>query len=171
MTNRCIKCGDNHHTSDCPQKERSEIPHFINSNEDGHIASHRKCSKYPKPRKNDKQNEIKNTPLPPNTRPFTANVSFVRVCQNETNNQMATREEIATSSFKKPNKRERTPPSTETNFNICNFATYIAELQNLLNKFPEIFQGLEDMTKTQNDNEKLNIFLLAIAKCALKSKP
>ncbi|GFQ99778.1 nucleic-acid-binding protein from transposon X-element [Trichonephila clavata] len=39
MTPRCIKCGDNHRTSDCPQKERSENPHCINCNEDGHIAS------------------------------------------------------------------------------------------------------------------------------------
>ncbi|GFQ99780.1 hypothetical protein TNCT_119641 [Trichonephila clavata] len=84
---------------------------------------------------------------------------------------MAPREEIATSSVKKPFEKERTPPSTDTNINISNFATYIAELQNLLAKFPEIFQAFEDMTKTQNDNEKLNIFLLAIAKSALKSKP
>ncbi|GFQ83199.1 hypothetical protein TNCT_658041 [Trichonephila clavata] len=84
---------------------------------------------------------------------------------------MAPREEIATPPTKKPSEKERTPPSIEANINFSNFATYIAEMQNLLNKFPEIFQAFEEMTKTQNDNEKLNIFLLAIAKSALKTKP
>ncbi|GFQ96820.1 hypothetical protein TNCT_66351 [Trichonephila clavata] len=84
---------------------------------------------------------------------------------------MALREEITTPPIKKPSEKERTPPSIDTNINFGNFATYIAEMQNLINKFPEIFQAFEEMSKTNNDNEKLNIFLLAIAKSALKTKP
>ncbi|GFR21177.1 hypothetical protein TNCT_552811 [Trichonephila clavata] len=165
MSPRCIKCGENHRTSDCPQKERSKVPHC---NEDGHIASHRKCTKFPKTRKLDSQVKTKNNPLPTNIRPVTTNISFASVCSNKTNNQMALREEIATPPIKKPSEKERTPPSIDTNINFGNFATYIAEIQNLINKFPEIFLAFEEMSKTNNDNEKLSIFLLAIAKSALK---
>ncbi|GFQ90287.1 uncharacterized protein TNCT_346081 [Trichonephila clavata] len=67
----------------------------------------------------------------------------------------------------------------EEHANICNVKNlcYISvwfdpfQLQNLTAKFPEIFQALDDMSKTQKDNEKLNIFLLAIAKSALITKP
>ncbi|GFS85301.1 hypothetical protein TNCV_75521 [Trichonephila clavipes] len=58
---------------------------------------------------------------------------------------------------------ETTPKNNPTP-NFLNFATYIKELQNLTSKFPEIFQALEDMAKTTNDIEKLNIFLVAVAR-------
>ncbi|GFQ63792.1 hypothetical protein TNCT_215131 [Trichonephila clavata] len=144
----CIKCGDNHRTLDCPKKVRSEIPHCINCNENGHIASHRKCNKFPKPRKIDKQtNETKYTPIPPNTRTVTADVSYASVCRNEPNNQMAPREEIAASSAKSFNEKERISLPSDSNMNFGNFAVYIAELQNITSKFPEIFQALRRCQK------------------------
>ncbi|GFU55951.1 RNA-directed DNA polymerase from mobile element jockey [Trichonephila clavipes] len=56
------------------------------------------------------------------------------------------------------------PTQNEPNINFGNFATYIAELGNITSKFPEIFQALEDMSKTDNDIDKLNIFLVGVAR-------
>ncbi|GFT14507.1 hypothetical protein TNCV_4004571 [Trichonephila clavipes] len=54
---------------------------------------------------------------------------------------------------------EGASPTNETNVDFGSFAMYIAELQNITVKFPEIFQALEDMSKETNDINKLNIFL------------
>ncbi|GFY29819.1 hypothetical protein TNCV_1813931 [Trichonephila clavipes] len=75
---------------------------------------------------------------------------------------MAPREETPETSNKSPN--EKTQENAEPTFKFENFATYINELQNLTSKFPEIFRALEDMAKTNNDVEKLNIFLVAVAR-------
>ncbi|GFW55116.1 hypothetical protein TNCV_262141 [Trichonephila clavipes] len=94
---------------------------------------------------------------------------MLKVCSNETEQQMAPREET-----QKQTPHETTPENNQTPHettpennptpNFLNFATYIKELQNLTSKFPEIFQALEDMSKTTNDIEKLNIFLVAVAR-------
>ncbi|GFX37029.1 hypothetical protein TNCV_1175291 [Trichonephila clavipes] len=75
---------------------------------------------------------------------------------------MAPREETPEMSNKSFN--EKTQDNAELAFQFEKFATYINELQNLTSKFPEIFRALEDMAKTNNDIEKLNIFLVAVAR-------
>ncbi|GFX66545.1 hypothetical protein TNCV_3496051 [Trichonephila clavipes] len=75
---------------------------------------------------------------------------------------MAPREETPEMSNKSSN--DKTPDKAEPAFQFEKFATYINEFQNLTSKFPEIFRALEDMAKTNNDIEKLNIFLVAVAR-------
>ncbi|GFU44785.1 uncharacterized protein TNCV_3150791 [Trichonephila clavipes] len=48
---RCLKCGKEHPTRQCPIKERQENPFCINCQEDGHSACYTKCPKFPKPKK------------------------------------------------------------------------------------------------------------------------
>ncbi|GFV15584.1 nucleic-acid-binding protein from transposon X-element [Trichonephila clavipes] len=55
MNPRCLKCGNNHRTGECNIKEKIEKPKCINCNEEGHVASLRSCSAFPKikPKKGD----------------------------------------------------------------------------------------------------------------------
>ncbi|GFV07031.1 uncharacterized protein TNCV_2664101 [Trichonephila clavipes] len=48
---RCLKCGKEHPTRQCPIKERQENPFCINCQEYGHSACYTKCPKFPKPNK------------------------------------------------------------------------------------------------------------------------
>ncbi|GFX43507.1 nucleic-acid-binding protein from transposon X-element [Trichonephila clavipes] len=48
---RCLKCGKEHPTKQCPIKERQENPFCINCKELGHSACYTKCPLFPKPKK------------------------------------------------------------------------------------------------------------------------
>ncbi|GFV65791.1 uncharacterized protein TNCV_651141 [Trichonephila clavipes] len=48
---RCLKCGKEHPTRQCPIKERQENPFCINYQEYGHSVCYTKCPKFPKPKK------------------------------------------------------------------------------------------------------------------------
>ncbi|GFW74248.1 uncharacterized protein TNCV_2524521 [Trichonephila clavipes] len=57
---RCLKCGKEHTTKQCPIKERQENPFCINCQEYGHSACYTKCPKFPRPKKGSPLLEIKN---------------------------------------------------------------------------------------------------------------
>ncbi|GFV11673.1 nucleic-acid-binding protein from transposon X-element [Trichonephila clavipes] len=87
MTPRCLKCGKDHRTGDCSIKEKLEKPRCINCNQEGHVASLRSCTAFPKvkPKKGEAQNNISKPKITqkkiiPATRPVEANVSFANVC-------------------------------------------------------------------------------------------
>ncbi|GFX87254.1 uncharacterized protein TNCV_596031 [Trichonephila clavipes] len=48
---RCLKCGENHITRDCPLKQKLETAYCINCNIYGHMANYRGCPSFPKPPK------------------------------------------------------------------------------------------------------------------------
>ncbi|GFV73338.1 uncharacterized protein TNCV_2898391 [Trichonephila clavipes] len=48
---RCLKCGKEHPTRQCPIKERQESLFCINFQENGHSACYTKCPKFTKPKK------------------------------------------------------------------------------------------------------------------------
>ncbi|GFX91429.1 nucleic-acid-binding protein from transposon X-element [Trichonephila clavipes] len=48
---RCLKCGENHLTRDCPIKQKLETPYCINCNIYGHMANYRGCPHSPNPQK------------------------------------------------------------------------------------------------------------------------
>ncbi|GFW22540.1 hypothetical protein TNCV_3364521 [Trichonephila clavipes] len=125
------------------------------------MATSRQCPKFPKLKPKKGENPIKNTNI--THRPVTPDVSFASVCSKGTQNQMAPRVETPQTANQIPNEKEKTPDNDKLNFKFEKFAIYINELQNITSKFPEIFRALEDMSKTHNDVDKLNIFLLAIA--------
>ncbi|GFT16733.1 nucleic-acid-binding protein from transposon X-element [Trichonephila clavipes] len=52
---RCLKCGKEHPTRQCPIKERQENPFCINCQEYGHSACYTKCPKFPKPTNKKKE--------------------------------------------------------------------------------------------------------------------
>ncbi|GFV22399.1 nucleic-acid-binding protein from transposon X-element [Trichonephila clavipes] len=176
MTPRCLKCGKDHRTGDCSIKEKIEKPRCINCNQEGHVASLRSCTAFPKikPKKGEAQNNISQKKIIPATRPVKANVSFASVCSGKTNQQMATPEETTAlkhqESPRLTTQSEGASPSNDNNVDFGSFAMYIAELQNITVKFPEIFQALEDMSKEPNDINKLNIFLKGVARSFNKAQ-
>ncbi|GFQ94690.1 hypothetical protein TNCT_597751 [Trichonephila clavata] len=151
-----------------------ENPHCINCDKDGHVASLRSCTSFPKikPKKGEQQNppnenkSINQEKRPP-TKQVQANVSYANICVGENNQQTAPRGITQTHNQESPRsitQNEGEEPSTpKPKINFGSFATYITELQNITTKFPEIFQALEDMGKTTNDVDKLHIFLTGVA--------
>ncbi|GFU21961.1 nucleic-acid-binding protein from transposon X-element [Trichonephila clavipes] len=180
MTPRCLKCGKDHRTEDCTIAGKIEKPRCINCNQEGHVASLRSCMAFPKikPKKGEAQNNDKpknaQKKIIPAPRPVEANVSFANVCSGKINQQMETPGEItALKSQESPRlttQSEGASPTNETNVDFGSFAMYIAELQNITAKFPEIFQALEDMSKETNDINKLNIFLKGVARSFNKAQ-
>ncbi|GFU22823.1 nucleic-acid-binding protein from transposon X-element [Trichonephila clavipes] len=59
---RCLKCGENHLTRDCPIKQKLETPYCINCNIYGHMANYRGCPSFPKPPKEPRK--ITDIPTP-----------------------------------------------------------------------------------------------------------
>ncbi|GFW54571.1 nucleic-acid-binding protein from transposon X-element [Trichonephila clavipes] len=177
MNPRCLKCGKNHRTGEYFIKEKIDKPICINCNEEGHVAS-LSCPAFPKikPKKGEpipsnSKNKINTLPK---TRPVEANISFASVCSGKIKQRMAP--QGITASHDQESHRPTTqsegdsPTQNDPNINFGNFATYIAELGNITSKFPEIFQALEDMSKTDNDIDKLNIFLVGVARSFNKNK-
>ncbi|GFW62917.1 hypothetical protein TNCV_4452661 [Trichonephila clavipes] len=143
MTPRCLKCGENHRTQNCPTTDRLKTLHCINCNADGHMATSRQCPKFPKLKSKKGETQLSKNPI--NQRQVTPDVSYANVCSNKIEKQMAPREETPKSSNQSPNEKHQ--DNAEPNFKFENFATYINELHNLTSKFPEIFRALEDMSK------------------------
>ncbi|GFY26575.1 nucleic-acid-binding protein from transposon X-element [Trichonephila clavipes] len=177
MTPRCLKCGKDNRTGDCTIPGKIEKPRCINCNQEGHVASLRSCTAFPKikPKKGEAQNNNKpknaQKKIIPATRPVEANVSFTNVCSGKINQQMATTGEItALKSQESPRLTTQSEGASPTNEDFGSFAMYIAELQNITAKFPEIFQALEDMSKETNDINKLNIFLKGVARSFNKAQ-
>ncbi|GFU03850.1 hypothetical protein TNCV_3646281 [Trichonephila clavipes] len=58
MTPRCLKCGKEHRTGNCTIEGKIEKPRCINCNQEGHVASLRSCTAFPKikPKKGEAQN-------------------------------------------------------------------------------------------------------------------
>ncbi|GFX03167.1 nucleic-acid-binding protein from transposon X-element [Trichonephila clavipes] len=53
---RCLKCGENHLTRDCPIKQKLETPYCINCNIYGNMANYKGCPSFPKPPKGAAKN-------------------------------------------------------------------------------------------------------------------
>ncbi|GFV49205.1 nucleic-acid-binding protein from transposon X-element [Trichonephila clavipes] len=114
---RCLKCGENHITRDCPIKQRLETAYCINCHIYGHMANYKGCPSFPKPPKGTALNNrnsytnIYNSIVRPN-------VSYAQAANgsinSRTNQQMATRGPgfSAQPEAKKPN-----PPSNRYNNN------------------------------------------------------
>ncbi|GFU48434.1 nucleic-acid-binding protein from transposon X-element [Trichonephila clavipes] len=132
MTPRCLKCGKNHTTATCPITERLKTLHCINCNEDGHMATSRQCSRFPK-LKSKKEETRTDKNIVNQSRPVTPEVSYANICSNKTKQQMAPRGETPEMSNKSSN--DKTSDKAEPAFQFEKFATYINELQNLTSKW------------------------------------
>ncbi|GFY10686.1 nucleic-acid-binding protein from transposon X-element [Trichonephila clavipes] len=103
MTPRCLKCEGSHKTHDCPKTERLQTLKCINCNENGHLASSRQCPRFPrlKLKKSEETKTINQT------RPVTTELSYAKVCSNETEQQMAPRGETPETQNQTPNEKHR----------------------------------------------------------------
>ncbi|GFU68942.1 nucleic-acid-binding protein from transposon X-element [Trichonephila clavipes] len=55
---KCLKCGENHITRDCPIKQKLETPYCINCQIYGHMTNYKGCPSFPKPPKGAAKNNI-----------------------------------------------------------------------------------------------------------------
>ncbi|GFV83720.1 nucleic-acid-binding protein from transposon X-element [Trichonephila clavipes] len=114
---RCLKCGENHITRDCPIKQKLETPYCINCNIYGHMANYKGCPSFPKPPKGASKNNrnsytnIYNSLVRPN-------ISYSQVTSGTVNSkntpQMATR---GTGSSAQTETNKPNPPNNRYNNN------------------------------------------------------
>ncbi|GFS64448.1 nucleic-acid-binding protein from transposon X-element [Trichonephila clavipes] len=139
---RCLKCGEDHITRDCPIKQRLETAYCINCHIYGHMANYKGCPSFPKPPKGAALNNrnsytnIYNSIVRPN-------VSYAQAANgsnnSRTNQQMATR---GPGFSAQPEAKKTNPPSNRYNNN--NFPNFNNRNNNFnLNNF--------------NNNNNLNV--------------
>ncbi|GFY13751.1 nucleic-acid-binding protein from transposon X-element [Trichonephila clavipes] len=118
---RCLKCGENHITRDCPIKQKLETPYCINCNIYGHMANYKGCPSFPKPPKGAAKNNrnsytnIYNSLVRPNISYAQATSGTINLKKTP---QMATRGHgsSAQTETNKPN-----PPNNRYNNHFPNF--------------------------------------------------
>ncbi|GFV51291.1 PRE_C2HC domain-containing protein [Trichonephila clavipes] len=104
MTPRCLKCGENHITKNCPITDRLKTLHCINCNEDGHMATSRQCPNFPKI-KQKKGETLASKSNINQSRLVTPEFSYANVCSNKTQQQMAPRGETPATTNKSSNEK------------------------------------------------------------------
>ncbi|GFT94189.1 nucleic-acid-binding protein from transposon X-element [Trichonephila clavipes] len=112
---RCLKCGQEHRTSDCSITEKIENPKCINCNATGHMANWSPCPKFPKikPKKGDAQNDRNKININENRPTFNSNkttptISYANAAKNE--QQMAARKPVSEPASPTPSLTFKTLP-------------------------------------------------------------
>ncbi|GFR09032.1 putative RNA-directed DNA polymerase from transposon X-element [Trichonephila clavata] len=139
---RCLKCAQEHRTSDCPIKERIENPEWINCKTKGHMANSKQCPRYPKTnsKKGDpiQNNATQNKPnvnqTQNTTNPVTTNNSYANVAK--IGHQRSARE----TGSEPTTKRSEPDSATKTqNHSSCSeMILAIREFKNFFSNHPEL---------------------------------
>ncbi|GFW88428.1 nucleic-acid-binding protein from transposon X-element [Trichonephila clavipes] len=143
---RCLKCGKEHPTRQCPIKERQENPFCINCQEYGHSACYAKCPKFPKPKKG--------TPLTAN-KTFESNVrregvSFANIVSGTAPRSTLTPVHKLT---EKTNENSNNKVShgiqaiENENSDLAQVIELVSMISNIIKRSPEILQLLPKLKK------------------------
>ncbi|GFQ98743.1 nucleic-acid-binding protein from transposon X-element [Trichonephila clavata] len=164
---RCLKCTQEHRTSDCPIKEKIENPECINCKTKGHIANSKQCPKYPKtnPKKGDtiQNNATQNKPNANQTQntpnPVTINNSYANVAKighqrsaRETGSELTTKRS-------KPDSASKTQNSSS----CLEIILAIHEFKNFFSNHPELLSLGKALRSASSKEEKVDIFYEAMA--------
>ncbi|GFU85206.1 putative RNA-directed DNA polymerase from transposon X-element [Trichonephila clavipes] len=138
LKSRCLKCGEEHLTKDCPIKQRLETKFCINCQVYGHMANWYGCPCFPKPPKGAaKINRNSYTNLYNSfVRP---NFSYAQVAKNSTNARTNVNSEI---------KQQMAPRRPET-----------SSQTEAVNNVPPIHNQVENTTPIINSNPTPNLSL------------
>ncbi|GFW53065.1 uncharacterized protein TNCV_131301 [Trichonephila clavipes] len=157
---RCLKCGNEHPTKQCPIKERQENPFCINCQEYGHTACYTKRPQFPKPKKD--------SPLPAiqknNKNKCKEGVTFANVVSG-----------INFPSLPTPNATVSIQPSEiknsskeihgiiqEDKSDLAQVIELVNLISNILKRSPEILQILNNLKSADDDHAKTYILVDAL---------
>ncbi|GFQ66494.1 putative RNA-directed DNA polymerase from transposon X-element [Trichonephila clavata] len=164
---RCLKCAQEHRTSDCPIKERTENPECINCKTKGHMANSKQCPKYPKtnPKKGDpiqnnttqnkpNANQTQNTP-----KPVTTNNSYANVAKIGHQRSARKTESEQTTKRSEPDSTTKTQnPSSCSEIILA-----IRDFKNFFSNHPEHLSLGKALRNATSEEEKVDIFYEAMA--------
>ncbi|GFW69261.1 uncharacterized protein TNCV_2366391 [Trichonephila clavipes] len=150
---RCLKCGKEHPTRQCPIKERQENPFCINCQEYGHSACYTKCPKFPKPKKG--------TPLTAN-KTFESNVrregvSFANIVSGTAppSNPTPVHKLTEKTNENSNNKVSHGIQAIEKeNSDLAQVIELVSMISNIIKRSPEILQLLPKLKNSEDDKAK-----------------
>ncbi|GFY02347.1 uncharacterized protein TNCV_3502291 [Trichonephila clavipes] len=150
---RCLKCGKEHPTRQCPIKKRQENPFCINCQEYGHSACYTKCPKFLKPKKG--------TPLTAN-KTFESNVrregvSFANIVSGTAPSSTPTPVYKLTEKTNENsnNKVSHAIQAIENeNSDLAQVIELISMISNIIKRSPEILQLLPKLKNSEDDKAK-----------------
>ncbi|GFT16203.1 nucleic-acid-binding protein from transposon X-element [Trichonephila clavipes] len=163
---RCLKCGQEHRTSDCPIKEKIENPQCIHCKATGHMANWSQCPKFPKtkPRKGDALNDRNKNNINENRPTFnsnkaTPNVSYANAAKSE--QQMAAQKPVSEPATN--SSESNTEPKNQNSAPCSDIFLAIREFRNFFGKHPELITIGKALRNASSEEEKMDIFYEAMA--------
>ncbi|GFS48781.1 uncharacterized protein TNCV_1393341 [Trichonephila clavipes] len=156
---RCLKCGNEHPTNQCPIKERQDNPFCINCQEYGHTACYTKCPQFPKPKKGSPLSKIQKL----NHNKCKEGVTFANVVSGTSFPPLPT----PNATVIKP--RENNNSSKEIHgihqediSDLAKVIELVNLISNILKRSPEILQILNNLKNADDDNAKTFLLVEAL---------
>ncbi|GFQ85004.1 nucleic-acid-binding protein from transposon X-element [Trichonephila clavata] len=162
---RCLKCTQEHRTSDCPIKNKIENPECNNCKTKGHRANSKHCPKYPK------TNPKKRDPIPNNATPNKPNVNQNQNTPNQitSNNSYENAAKIghqrsARETGSEPAiKRSEPDSASKTQNSSCSEIILAIRVFKNFSNHPELLTLGKALRSASSEEEKLDIFYEAMA--------
>ncbi|GFT46198.1 putative RNA-directed DNA polymerase from transposon X-element [Trichonephila clavipes] len=159
---RCLKCGEEHLTKDCPIKQRLEIKYCINCQVYGHMANWYGCPCFPKPKKGAaKINRNSYTNLYNSfVRP---NFSYAQVAKNSNSTK------TNSNSQNKPQMAPRRPETSNQTEASINVPPLLKQVQNFNQAFNSNPTPNINLNTTQNgNNSDIKALLSTTVQCLIQ---
>ncbi|GFV88235.1 probable RNA-directed DNA polymerase from transposon X-element [Trichonephila clavipes] len=159
---RCLKCGEEHLTKDCPIKQRLETKYSINCQVYGHMANWYGCPCFPKPKKGAaKINRNSYTNLYNSfVRP---NFSYAQVAKNSDNTK------TNSNSQNKPQMAPRKPETSNQTEASINVPPLLNQVQNSNQAFNSNPTPNLNLNTTQNgNNSDIKALLSTTVQCLIQ---
>ncbi|GFV12201.1 nucleic-acid-binding protein from transposon X-element [Trichonephila clavipes] len=156
---RCLKCGNEHPTKQCPIKERQDNPFCINCQEYGHTACYTKCPQFPKPKKGSPLPKIQKL----NKNKCKEGVTFANVVSGTNFPPLPTPNATVTKpSENKNSSKEIHGIHQEDKSDLAQVIELINLISNILKRSPEILQILNNLKNADDDNAKTFLLVEAL---------
>ncbi|GFV10971.1 nucleic-acid-binding protein from transposon X-element [Trichonephila clavipes] len=156
---RCLKCGKEHPTKQCPIKERQENPFCINCKEHGHSASYTKCPLFPKPKKGATLPMISKTKI----NKCKEGITYANVVSGRDSPP------IPTPALGKIQQCECKNSSKgihgiiqDNNSDLAQVIELISIISKILKRSPEILQMLKNLKSAEDDHSKSYLLVEAL---------
>ncbi|GFU49922.1 PRE_C2HC domain-containing protein [Trichonephila clavipes] len=157
---RCLKCGKEHPTKQCPIKERQENPFCINCKEHGHSACYTKCPLFPKPKKG--------ATLPMISKSKVNNckdgITYANVVSGRDSPSIPTpnaSETIQQCECKNSSKGIH-GINQDNNSDLAQVIELISIISKILKRSPEILQMLKNLKSAEDDHSKSYLIVEAL---------
>ncbi|GFS65508.1 uncharacterized protein TNCV_2468961 [Trichonephila clavipes] len=157
---RCLKCGKEHPTKQCPIKERQENPFCINCKEHGHSACYTKCPLFPKPKKGATLPMISKTKI----NKCKEGITYANVVSGSESAPIPTpnaSEKIQQCECKNSSKGIHGIIQDNTS-DLAQVIELISIISKILKRSPEILQMIKNLKSAEDDHSKSYLLVEAL---------